>query len=259
MGLQSDPFHPEQVDEYIENVTQNVQTRAPKQEQDIQLVQRLQVYYAKRKEEDILERAWKQIVQRYEKATFISSENAQKFVECSQQERLLPMKQAIEADTLSMPSQGKLSLTQRIGLFAALLLIVLLVGSLAVMLTMSHTNHLAPSVAVSHSSASPFQSITLSDSINQTNPASSMSSFTVGQPVWFVCTLNVQVTGFNTLTVKWYENGSLVATNTSGQRGTPHLAANVALSHTFTVPGNGEVEVLWNGQLVKTLTFSVKA
>jgi hypothetical protein len=65
--------------------------------------------------------------------------------------------------------------------------------------------------------------------------------------------------------VKWYENDSLYATSTrdiqtsKGQAVTTAVKAIPLRMHqVYTRPGEGKVEIYWNGQLVKTLHFVVK-
>jgi hypothetical protein len=106
--------------------------------------------------------------------------------------------------------------------------------------------------------------INLSDNANQPGQTQPVQHFTVGQTIWLVINVG-KMKGSGVLTVKWYENDRLYATSTRGIQASKGQAVATAVKdiplrihQVFTRPGDGKVELYWNGQLVKTLQFVVK-
>ncbi len=185
-----------------------------------------------------------------------------------QQERISTMQHSI--NTLA---RGKISRRwqQRAGLLAAVLFLTLLVGGLLTVLSVVHAGHASPSTAQGTLPASSFASnvitsVELSDNANPTSQASTVQRFTVGQTIWLTSVINVgKMTRSGILTVKWYENDRLYATSTRDFQAPKEQAVATALKaiplrthQVCTQPGDGKVEVYWNGQLVTTLHFVVE-
>ncbi len=72
MNSRDDPFEPKRIDEHIEWLAQRDQEGAQEHDQSSRLVQRLQDYYVRKKQEETLEQAWKHIAQKYEDSILAS-------------------------------------------------------------------------------------------------------------------------------------------------------------------------------------------
>ena len=160
---------------------------------------------------------------------------------------------------LDILARGKSSSwQQRAGLLAAVVLLALLVGGLLTGLGVIHAGPASPTPTLA---SDVITSVNLSDSANQAPP---VQHFTVGQTIWLVINVGKkEATGI--LTVKWYENDSLYATSTRDFQTSKGQAVTTALKiipvrihQVYRQPGEGKVELYWNGQLVKTLHFVVK-
>lgn len=108
-------------------------------------------------------------------------------------------------------------------------------------------------------------SVKLADSVNQVGQAPPVQHFTIGQTIGLLINVGKMKGLAGVLTVKWYENNRLYATSThdiqapKGQAvATAVRTVPVSTQQVFRQPGEGKVELYWNGQLVKTLYFVVE-
>ncbi|HEY7418639.1 MAG TPA: hypothetical protein VH593_25905 [Ktedonobacteraceae bacterium] len=180
-------------------------------------------------------------------------------VSCKQ-ERKSTMQKSVETLTLGKSSRGW---QLRAGLLAATLFFALLVGGLLTVLNIIPLGHTStpPSSAVSQ----VITSATLSDNANPTGQNSTVQSFAVGQTVWLNSIINVgKVKGGDILTVKWYENNNLLATSKRGFQAPQNQAVATAekviplrLHQVYSQPGDGTVQIYWNGQLAAVLHFKI--
>ena len=165
-------------------------------------------------------------------------------------------------DTLAWSKSSRKWL-QPAGMLAATLFLTLLIGGLLTMLGVIHIGQTAPTA---RSASQVVTSVALSANSNQMAQASTTQTFTVGQTIWLTSMINMaKMTGSGVLTVKWYENNRLFATATHTVQipkeqavAGAEKAISVRAHQVFTQPGDGKVEVYWNGQLIETLHFSVK-
>jgi hypothetical protein len=171
-------------------------------------------------------------------------------------------------DSIHTPTHGK-GWRQRAGLLVAALFLTLLVGGLLTVLSVVHAGHTSPSASqgtLSASGSHVITSVLLSDNANQTSQAPTVQHFKVGQTIWLTSVINVdKMKGSGNLMVKWYENDRLLATAKRGFQAPQGQAIPTALKaisirnhQVFTQPGDGKVEVYWNGQLVTTLHFTIQ-
>lgn len=146
------------------------------------------------------------------------------------------------------------------GVLAAVLFLTLLVGGLLLALSIGQAGQ-APSAA-----SNVISSVVLSDKANSDDQSSSLQNFAAGQTIWLNGTINVgKISGSNVLQVKWYENGQLLATNTKDFQipQSPAVAAalkdiTLRMHQVYSQPGDGQVQVYWNGQLVVTKNFIIQ-
>jgi hypothetical protein len=151
----------------------------------------------------------------------------------------------------------------RAGLLVAAVLLTLLVGGL---LTLSGVLRAGQTSLIGNSASQVVTSLVLSDNANQAVQASSMQTFAAGQTIWLTSMIDMKkIKGSGILTVKWYENDQLYATSKrdfqlpKGKLIAEAMKAIPVRAHqVFTKPGEGKVELYWNGQLVKVLHFHIK-
>jgi hypothetical protein len=148
------------------------------------------------------------------------------------------------------------------GLLAAVLFLALLVGVLLTALGVVHVGESQPTAGIA---SQLITSVNLSDSVNQVGQAPPVQHFTVGQTIGLLINVGKMKGPAGVLTVKWYENNRLYATSThdiQAPKGKAIATAEriipVRTHQVFTQPGEGKVELYWNGQLVKTLHFVVE-
>lgn len=181
-----------------------------------------------------------------------------------QHERIRTMQKSIHTFVQGKTGRGW---RQRAGLLVAILFLTLLVGGLLTVLSVVHTGYTTQDTLSASSSASNvITSVLLSNNANQTSQAPTVQHFKVGQTIWLTSVINVgKMKGSGNLMVKWYENDRLLATTKRDFQAPQAQAIPIALKaislhnhQVFTQPGDGKVEVYWNGQLVATLHFVVK-
>lgn len=175
-----------------------------------------------------------------------------------QPERISTMQHTLDT---SIRGKSSRSWQKPVSLLAAVVFFALLVGGMLTALGVMHTNQTSPTASVT---SQVITSVALSDNINQTTQTSTVQSFTVGQTIWLVINVGKK-SGSGLLMVKWYENGHLYTTTKHGIQvpkgqviATTAKAISERTHQVFTQPGDGKVEIYWNGQLVKTLHFVVK-
>lgn len=166
--------------------------------------------------------------------------------------------------TLDIPARGKniRRWQQPAGLLAAVVFLALLIGGLLTALGVIHVGESLPTADIA---SQVITSVKLVDSASQAGQAPPAQHFTVGQTIWLLINVGEMKGPAGVLTVKWYENNRLYATSThdiqlaKGQAvATAERFIPVRTRQVFTQPGEGKVELYWNGQLVKTLPFVVE-
>ncbi len=151
----------------------------------------------------------------------------------------------------------------RARLLVAAVLLTLLAGGLLTMSGLLPTGQVSPIVG---SASQVITSLVLSDDANQTTQTSTMQTFAAGQTIWLTSMIDMKkIKSSGILTVKWYENDQLVATSKRDFRvpkgkliAMAMKAIPVRAHQVFTKPGEGKVELYWNGQLVTVLHFHIK-
>ena len=122
-----DQLRPKQVDEQIEWLAQHAQEGT----QNAQLIQRLQRYYEKERQQQTLKRAWKSIAQRYEGGLLSSSEEEHAQDEQRAQERVGQYRMNHQITGIQ-PARRQLP---RWGVMVAIVVLALMVGSTAVIMS----------------------------------------------------------------------------------------------------------------------------
>jgi len=140
MGQSDDHFTPKQVDEQIEWLAQEALQREPEVNQNANLVQRLQNYYEIERQKSALERAWKHIEQRYELPVLVSSVEEPAPHEKREQKRSGHYHMQRRAAVI-VPGRRSIP---RWGIIAAVAVMVLLVGSMAVIMSQAAQRGGAP-------------------------------------------------------------------------------------------------------------------
>ena len=177
-----------------------------------------------------------------------------------QQERISTMQHSLDA-----LARGKSSRRwqQRAALLVAVVFLALLTGGLLTVFGVLHAGQTSPTASVA---SQVITAVALSDNTNLAGQAPAVQHFTVGQTIWLTSLINTgKIPGSGVLTVKWYENDRLYATSTHNVQAPKGQAVATAMKaiplrthQVYTQPGNGQVEVYWNGQLVTTLHFVVE-
>lgn len=131
MGPRDDPFQPEHIDERIEWLTRPGQEEMQAPDPGSRLVQSLQRYYLRKKQQETLEHAWEYIAQEYEDAAPVSigtkrTQDKQRKIERSGQHTM-------RQNTIGMaPARRSFP---RWGVMVAVIVIALLIGSTAVIMS----------------------------------------------------------------------------------------------------------------------------
>ena len=277
MEPRDDPFQPKRVDEQIEWLAKSMQEGAQARNQSARLVQRLQNYYMRKRQKDMLKHAWKHIAQRYEDSVLASSgeehvQNEQrKPGELDQyhiqQERI----SALQKSMIQPFSQRQTGWKRRLSVFAAILCMILLIGGFLTVFNMIHASHTTSvgsqngrtlTLQPAKSPAShAIQKALLSDSVAGNSEGvgpglsgiASQNHFTVGQRIWLSYIWSAEESG--TVVVKWYANGHLSSSSSQYMHyEAPYQGRGIA--PTPTVSGGIAPTPTASGGIVPTPTVS---
>lgn len=290
MTHSNDDFTPETIDEQIEHFLQlqELQQQAP----SAALTQALKAIC----EEDAasLEHVWERYAARLQALPASSTPSLTNVSLSFLQKKELTMHdlQEKKEPMFIQPSvQRKTGWKQRLGVFAAILCTMVLVGGFLTIVNAARVNRttsvgsqieITPTpqpIARPASHAIPKAVLTAAPTGNSEGIGPGLSGitatnhFTVGQQFWIFFLVNDD--GGGTVTVKWYANSRLFSSSSqyispvpmvSSRGGVPPTPAPTAspvpiesnFSTTYDQPAAGKVELYWKGQLAMTLFFVVK-
>lgn len=271
-------FEPEQIDEQIDYLTGIRDTRTRDEIPGAPTIAALRRLAAEN--ETILEHVWQQLAHHEESWRMLEDQGKPVDLALTRQRKDETM-----STTDAMPQLNTLDAEQRptsrhrrrlFALVAALLAIVI-IGSFATILSLTHTS--TPSTGSPRQPASPTAQSTLPVPSNQVLWADQrviasvglsnkevngqistfVNKFTVGQTIYLVCGANTaHEKAPGTISVKWYIHDQLYRTDPSFDPIQPRQSVAAVFHIAYTQPAEGRAEIYWNNKLAATVFFVVE-